>query len=402
MEPEDIYSKEQPPLFARRRPPTSSGDKPQNPFVSARIGPPVERVDERRRHRRRQRERPGANWSLLLWGALAVVVLLYLGVLGFMIRHHNKAPATAPSADSTAAKAPPAAPEKKPAEEPATDIAARIRNWKAAGDGVDAAVVLQHTGKFDEAAERLEIALKSDDRHVDALSQLANVYLQQRKLKDAELSLLRVLDSDPTRDVAQLMLANVYALQRQPAASLAVALWILETDPYSLEAHTVAAQAYAALDQPAQAIDHWKKVLTVQRDNVQALNSLAIAYTQIGRNKDAIETLKKVLEMDSKNSASYYNLAVCYARQDQPDAALGILGDAAVKFGNSFVQSWTQASDFEPIRTNAAFQEFGRLLAEAPAQGQPLAVPLEPAKELSTSAVEAVGSTNATQAIVTP
>lgn len=355
MEPEDIYRKDQAPLFARRSGPPAG----QSPALAPRI---MRLEGSSRRSRRRRGARPATGANLALWVSLGFVVALYLGVLVYSnLRRPPPKPAAAaaPAAEPAPAPAPQGA---RDGAEVQKDLAARIRAWKLAEDAVEQANLLEHTGKFKESADRLRQALGAEPQHLDAQIELAEALVRQREFEEAERLLLKSLQADPDRMSSRLLLARVYAAQRLPEASLTVAQWMLEADPYSVEAHTLAAQAYTAMNQPAPASDHWKKVTTMQRDNLPALNALARTYSQMGRKREAVETLKKVLAADDKNSASYYNLAVCYAQENQIEDALDILDRAATLFGFSFVESWTQAGDFDGIRENAAFQEFQRAL----------------------------------------
>ncbi len=358
MDPENIYPKESRPFLARSRPP----DHPPPPSVP--LHPRVASLDGGRPHRRRRRRRDNQRTSsYYVWIGLALLVVAYFGALFYFHFKHplqrSRAAATTPEAPAAPRpEKPPAAPlDDRSAEELRKELVDKIRTWKAAEDAVDAAVLLERSGKFDEAVSRLRSALELAPNHADAQALLGSLLFQQRKLREAESLLVNVLSMDPSRLTERMILANVFSAEKQPAAALAIAQWMLESDAYSMDAHALAGQAYDALDDPAAA-DHWKKVVAVQRDNVPALNALARAYTKMGRFAEAVETLKNVIQTDPKNSSSYFNLAVAYTRHRDVDLAIDVLGDAAALFGNTFVESWTKASDFDSVRTNESFVNF--------------------------------------------
>jgi tetratricopeptide (TPR) repeat protein len=75
---------------------------------------------------------------------------------------------------------------------------------------------LYWTKKYDEAASRFEMALRADPREVRAHAGLAEVRLEQQRYAEAEVSLLRALELDPTIGSAHNSLGVAYALTGRP------------------------------------------------------------------------------------------------------------------------------------------------------------------------------------------
>jgi tetratricopeptide (TPR) repeat protein len=70
--------------------------------------------------------------------------------------------------------------------------------------------------KYDEAASRFEIALRADPREFRAHAGLAEVRLEQQRYAEAEASLLRALELDPTFGSAHNSLGVAYAMTGRP------------------------------------------------------------------------------------------------------------------------------------------------------------------------------------------
>jgi len=72
------------------------------------------------------------------------------------------------------------------------------------------------TKKYDDAAARFEMALRANPREVRAHAGLAEVRLEQQRYAEAEASLLRALELDPTIGSAHNSLGVAYAFTGRP------------------------------------------------------------------------------------------------------------------------------------------------------------------------------------------
>ena len=367
MEPfHDIYRKEDPPAFLRRRkrriqdsdgPSPSKGTDPQQkdsrPEPWARHGS-SERPESRSHRSRRHHHQHGNLASRLLWSGVAAVVIAYVLVLaGSVLRSDKKARKVASAAATSSAPATVALSSNAMAE--AASIHERIAAWTRLPDAMLQAQTQQDRGLLDDAEAALKKALETSPHALAIQARLAKLYVEQKKCAQATELLVRVLDANPDDVPARLLLATCYDSQTNYAASLAVANWVLDVDPGSILANRIAADAYLNTDRTALAIPHLKKLVSLERDNIVAQNKLGVAYSLMGEYVKAIQLFNGVLDKNAADSTTYYNLAVCYAKQSMTDQAVETLARAQALFPKDFVNTWMQSRDFDPIRNESLF-----------------------------------------------
>lgn len=135
------------------------------------------------------------------------------------------------------------------------------------------------TGEYEVA---LKNASKLQPQNIDIYKSLGEIYIQQKKFKDAE---------------------NTYRL-------------ILDLSPGDSEAHFYLANIYDELKNRDAAIVELKKALELKPDYHEALNYLGYLYVEENKNLDQAEIMiKKALEMEPNNGAYVDSLGWFYFKQ---------------------------------------------------------------------------------------
>ena len=375
---QDIYHKDEPPALARKRRRWLSlkqnpGDKPSPASAvgsgSAHRGEEVARLEQRRRRRRREHSTEDTLLNRLTWLTVVLVAAAYWAMLigvEFWMRKH---PRIAPKPAAPAAVVPSVTSTNKPLPAGASQpIEERILHWR-----LGLRVLAEVSGKLEKGALSdsraiLEKALTEVPDMTWARLELALILERQKNYEEAKTLLLEVLDNDPSLLPARAALGRIYLSLGDPTSALSMARWIIEADTYSMAAHELAATALLNLDQAAEAIQHLRRLVALNRDNLTAHNNLGSVYLKLGDFRSALQTFREVLRLDEGNTVAQYNLAAIYARQGLVAEVVDTLGKAAQQFGTGFVATWTQSSDFDPVRQDPAFQRF---LAEGPAPTTP-------------------------------
>lgn len=392
---QDIYHQDQPPAFARKRrrwlsrnqaPGTRSGPGPMMAASASPTGGEPPPREERHRRRRRSDHSPHmAKASLFTWLGVLLVAAGYLvaliGTQWWAYKHPKPKPAPPPAPVST-----PPRPLEASTEPDARPLAERITHWKLAIRLLGDLTSKLEKGPLTDSQAALEKVLAETPDLTRGRLALALILERNKRLPEARNQLLEVLDNEPESGPARLALGRVYLALNEPEPALAMANWIIETDPYSLPAHDLAATALLNLNATADAIVHLKKLVSLNRDDLNLQNNLGMAYLKIGDFRAALQTFNEVLKLDEANSVAHYHLAVTYARQGQATNAVDLLGKSAQRFGASFVTTWTQSTDFDPIRTDPLFQRFLETSAATPAPAtnteaaaEPIVAPPSPA-----------------------
>jgi Tfp pilus assembly protein PilF len=203
------------------------------------------------------------------------------------------------------------------------------------------ALLYSSENKTDLASSEYETALKNASKrepgNVDIYKTLGAIYLQQRRLKEAQEAFRLILDLAPDDAQAHFYLGSVYEeLKERPKA-------ILEL----------------------------KKSIKLNPDYPEALNSLGYLYVEDNQNlTDAEAMIKKALTMDPENGAYIDSLGWLHFKQGKFEEAAkelekaaslsndpvicGHLGDAYFKAGNAAgaKSSWQKSLKLDPKQDN--------------------------------------------------
>lgn len=163
------------------------------------------------------------------------------------------------------------------------------------------ALVYSAQNKRDLAAVEYENALKKTSRlnpgNIDIYKTLGTLYLQQKKLAEAE---------------------KTYRL-------------ILDLAPKDAEAHFYLANIYDEIKDRAKVEAELKKALELKPEYHEALNYLGYLYVEENKNIDQAELMiKKALELEPDNGAYVDSLGWLYFKQGRFDEALKELKRAAL------------------------------------------------------------------------
>jgi len=162
------------------------------------------------------------------------------------------------------------------------------------------ALLYSSQNKLDLAAVEYEIALKNasylQPKNIDIYRSLGEIYLQQKKLKEAE---------------------NTYRL-------------ILDLSPNDAEAHFYLANIYDSLKNREAAQKELKKTLELKPDYSEALNYLGYLYVEENKDLEQAEIMiKKALEIEPDNGAYVDSLGWLYFKQGKVEEAIKELEQAS-------------------------------------------------------------------------
>lgn len=364
QEQKDIYSVDEPPPLARRRPAAS---EPSSAFrrFEARAVPRVQREEQTRVRRRRHRQTEnGESPGRFVWFAVVLVVVVYCAALALsVLKTRHKPDLTAPANAPPPPVAAPAGPVYNAGPHPVRD---EILSYKKALVFLRDGTADIDAGRLESAEKHLRDASELAPGIIALHSELARLYELKQDFAGAEKEWRVVLANNPESLSARLRLASVFLLGGQPANALETAQWALESDPYSVEGHQIAASALTSLKQPSGAIAHLRRLVSGNQDDLVAQNNLGAAYLAVNDYGNALKIFHDVLRVDPGNSVAFYNIAVVHARRGNVADAVDTLVQAARKLGATFVLTWTQSEDFDPIRAGAAFQRFVEQRGEPP------------------------------------
>ena len=169
---------------------------------------------------------------------------------------------------------------------------------------VKLAEALSFAGRFDEAIEQFQAALKLEPDYVPALSGLAQVAMQQKNFKVAEsywLKITGLLDNTPTSSKDPQLDAAYYGL----------------------------GVTYIELKQYEDAVGALKESLRIKSSAADTHYQLSIAYGALGYPDQQRKELEITLAFDPKNAQPNYDLGLVALKEGDPASAAELFRIAA-------------------------------------------------------------------------
>jgi tetratricopeptide (TPR) repeat protein len=313
----------------------------------------------RRRRSRRSSRRKSEDESSVgkrTWIAVAAIVFLYAGFLGFMLVWSKviRPPAPAPAAEvKPAATTAPAGEEGSAAPDiTAAEIIGDLERSKILAEDARRAA---RGGDLITAEAKFAAAAELAPNVFTLLQEWASVLRENKKWGEAREVLTRAVSMAPDSAGVRLALADTYVQLRRNDDALAMAEWVLEDQPYAEEAHRIVAEISVARGQHEKAMRHWQKLVSLDSNNHSAENNLGVSLMKLNRSEEALKSFNNVIRDEPGNSQAYYYMTQAYMQDERWSEAVATLTRSIDRFGFAFVQAWTMGPEFDPIRDQEAF-----------------------------------------------
>ncbi|NCC51660.1 MAG: tetratricopeptide repeat protein [Spartobacteria bacterium] len=363
--PGDIYHEDvTPDLVKRSRRYTSERRKRssrQRNDTKKKTPPPIKSTARSSRRRRSSTGMRSSVGTLLLWGVIGLVLAAYLAFLGHAYLQRKAKVQKATGAVTGPVDAVADASEATPVPDAFINVAMITdlsQQEQRVRQEVDLSLTMLSDDSPAKALARLIALYENFPDDLEVKITLARAYIAQKNYPEAVLLLYDTLKATPGNQEARIMLADILLEQNQYQEALAITTWVLDTNPYSIPANSIAADAYLAMDKPSWSIPFLRRIIAQDRENFSALNRIAKAYADMGEYQKAVLEFTRMMDMNVADSVTYCNLAICYAQQMKADKAVIILDQAANMYGYSFVRSWLEQKEFDPIRDTPPFKTF--------------------------------------------
>jgi tetratricopeptide (TPR) repeat protein len=220
--------------------------------------------------------------------------------------------------------------------------------------GLDALAAMIHSGRLDEAEERLQgllrrrpadgtlwkflsVALVRQGKEAlpalrraaellpddaEAHANLGAALHDSRQWEAALASLRRSLDLEPRNPGALVDAANALRALGRPREALPLYLASLPLDPRSAEAHNNLGNAYLELGQPAEAVDHYRRALGIKPHDAQIHCNLGSALWAQGQRPEAVVSYRQALALNPSFVEALNNLGAVLRELGERSEAL--------------------------------------------------------------------------------
>jgi len=192
--------------------------------------------------------------------------------------------------------------------------------------------------QYASALDRAQKLIDKEPKQAQAWALKAQVYLAQQDFTNAEPSLLKAIEVDPTFEPAYLLLARLYVASNKQDQAIAKLKAFVEGNKEDQDKTKIvpALVQLATLEQNLkhfnEARDAYEKLLTISPNLALALNNLAILYSDnLGQLDKGYDFAKKAREADPSDPHIADTLGwVSYERGDY-SSALSLLQESAGK-----------------------------------------------------------------------
>ena len=167
-------------------------------------------------------------------------------------------------------------------------------------------------GDKNKAMELYIKAIELDPRMLYAHDYLGALYLNLKRLPEAQRELAKVIEIDPTYLSAYIKLAQVYKILGQEKNLEQLYKKAIVNNLDFFEAYYYAGNLSVNAQKDEDAILFYRKAIEISPGSPEACVGLGNAYLTIGKNKAAIICLKKALELDPSLAVAHNNLALAY------------------------------------------------------------------------------------------
>jgi len=137
------------------------------------------------------------------------------------------------------------------------------------------ALVLQNTGRLDEAAEHYRAALADDERSADAHNNLGSILYSRHQDREAKEHFARAVELNPDDALARMNLAMVCLRLGDDPGAIEASQQALQRNPNLLNCHYFMAMALRGQRRWDEAIEQWHKLLAAAPGDREALRELA-------------------------------------------------------------------------------------------------------------------------------
>lgn len=348
-----------------------AGEAPLDEYSSGSVRQQTHRTSRHSPARIRETSNRASNWAIgvLLLRAVLIVVLLVGGffvlklVLNRVAKPSDKQrqewEANAARMEKPGKSSMVSVEKEVPQElvvSPAL-IGQRLEQWEQTERYLRSADALTRRGINEEAAQRLQQALRIMPDNQASQKLLVDIYMQQGRYAEAVPLCLHLLDQDGRQPEMQMNLLQALQGSGQIEAGLILADRMLRDQPNNLAVLSIAADGQIKQGDKEAALVLFGRILENDPKNMAALKGCAQLYFEKKDYQSAIPYYLELMRVDSK--ADYYQaLARCYARQNEAGKAVVLMGQAASLFGGPVVSPWLKDVTFDPIRETVEFRSF--------------------------------------------
>ena len=214
----------------------------------------------------------------------------------------------------------------------------------------------QREGRIEEAERSYRRVLVKNPRNVDALRLLALIAAQADRPDDAEVLLQKAIEIAPDFMLALLDLARLFRDQERLREALEVLDRALALEPINPQAHFLRAATLARMSFTREAIESYRQCLSEQPRHMGALLGLGHVLKAVGEYVPAVESYQACIRESPDYGETYWSLAnlktyrfddATVADMEERAGAQGDNVQSEVNFLFALGKAWEDRANYE-------------------------------------------------------
>ena len=193
---------------------------------------------------------------------------------------------------------------------------------------------LAYQGKYSEAADQLETAMRIDPDSPELQLTYAAALGKLNRSLDCEQALWRIAAKWQQNDSAWAALYEFYNQTNRDPQAIAVLVQWLKANPASADARVLEAKWSASHGQEQYALNELAELLHDHSDDLQLITKIESAYISINHGPDFVQTLVALRRDQPTNLTVVSILADIFAHSGRPDIALALLDETRKVVGS--------------------------------------------------------------------
>lgn len=190
------------------------------------------------------------------------------------------------------------------------------------------AVMLREFDENEKAVEKLNSAVKINDRFSLAYSLLGEIYQEMKEYEKSAGSYERATQLNPWSFKDYFSLGRVYQIMKKFALAVKAYVKACELEPGHLQANINTAKCYYEIEDYNNALVYGERAGQIDPNVSEIQKVLGDIYESKKDHEQAIRSYKRAMEIDSNDSEVMTSLAVVYLRTNRTGPARELLKSA--------------------------------------------------------------------------
>jgi putative PEP-CTERM system TPR-repeat lipoprotein len=167
-------------------------------------------------------------------------------------------------------------------------------------------------GEYDKAVNEMKGLLIKDNKRIDILVKIVNLYIKKKDFINAEKTARDIISSKPQGDAGYLILSSVYMENHQFREALDAVKKALELNPGNIETRAAIGRIYISMKELQKASEIFEELERSTPKYVPAFFYQAQILEQKGQKKDAAEKYNELLKLSPNYAPALNNLAYLF------------------------------------------------------------------------------------------